>query len=127
MGGSRLLQMLWHLFAHIRILHLPVGNVDVRRVLVVQQAAHVAHGRVYEALLLVQAALLDRFRQRARVRKLLQRSDRKVPRAGDVHALAEAQVAASQEAEERDGAVAFGILADGLFWREVLQGARSVV
>ena len=46
---------------------LPVRNVDVDGVFVVQQAAHISHGRVQQALALVQAALLGRAGQRARV------------------------------------------------------------
>ncbi len=52
--------------------HLPVGNVDVHGILVVQQAPHIRHGRVQQPLLVVQAAPLDGLGRRARVRQAVQ-------------------------------------------------------
>ena len=49
--------------------HLPVRNVNVDGILVIEQAAHISHGCVQEAFLLVQPTLLYGARQRTRVRQ----------------------------------------------------------
>ena len=100
---ARRLERLRKLVA-LRVVHLP--DVDVHRVLVDAHDAHVAHRRVDQRVLLGERALLQRVRQRARVRQRLDVVDDEVAAAHEVHRRARLEMRAAHVAEERDVPVA---------------------
>lgn len=51
--------------------HLPVWNVNVDSILVVQQTTHICHGSIHQPLLFIQAALLQHAGQWTRVNQTI--------------------------------------------------------
>ena len=109
------------------VLHFPVGNLNVHRVLVVEQSTHVRHRRIQEPFLLVQPPLLQLTRQRTRVRHDRDLCRPVVPGPGNVRRHPVLPVRTPQVPIHRDISITLRILPNRLRRRGVLEPVHHEV